>query len=368
MGLLNPTADAPPETVQSIAAQCLSSLTEDNDEVTSQILEQHTQFVPQLMRLKDNKSPAVRACACGTFVCSVGQCPVANPIAAVLHNLSLAPAEIENDLSDADILPTLTALLKLDLLSAKDEAALRATEIALEVIASVATSVGYELEPGAPIPDADFADEDAGGEEEEDQEMVDEIADLREDMDMTTVEDADVGSGTKVIQYLLETTGPAVVLLSGPLPDPLSRIRLRALAALNNVAWTLDAAIGSRPRAQHKWNWLVKAIWNTAVAPALTGNTADIVLADAVTGVAWAVAKASGGKPPDLLGAGAGGGTALHKLFIGLYQAATTDELRSKCVGVLGSLAMPQDRIDVNKVCVWHPPSQPASQADETPY
>ena len=46
---------------------------------------------------------------------------VVNPIAAVLHNLSLAPAEIENDLSDADILPTLTALLKLD------EAALRAT-------------------------------------------------------------------------------------------------------------------------------------------------------------------------------------------------------------------------------------------------
>ena len=75
MGLLNPTAGVPPENVQSIAAQCLSSLTEDNDEVTSQILEQHIQYVPQLMRLKGNKSPVVRACACGTFVCSVGKCP-----------------------------------------------------------------------------------------------------------------------------------------------------------------------------------------------------------------------------------------------------------------------------------------------------
>lgn len=255
---------------------------------------------------------------------------------------------------------------------------LRATEIALEVIASVATLVGYELEPGAPIPDADFIDQDAklvNGDDtgddgdDEDQEMVDEIADLREDMDMTTVEDnndVSVGRGTeKIIHYLLENTGPAVVLLSGPLPDSLSQIRLRALAALNNMAWTLDAAIGSRPRAQHKWNSLVKAIWNTAVAPTLTGNTADIALADAVSGVAWAVAKTSGGKL-DLLGTGAGE-AALHKSFIGLYQAATTDELRSKCVGVLGSLAMPQDRIDVNKVCDTRPGRQDTTLTKPNP-
>jgi len=39
----------------------------------------------------------------------------------------------------------------------------------------------------------------------------------------------------------------------------------------------------------------------------------------------------------------------VHKAFMGLYQAATNDELRSRCVGVLGALAMPQYRVEVNK-------------------
>jgi len=268
--------------------------------------------------------------------------------------------EIETDLTDALFLPNLTAYIKhtasLDLASydpsrssPEDVAGLRAAEIALEVVASVATSVGYELEGAVPPtakPEPEFVDENAPS-DDEDEQMVDDIEYLREDMDMTTVEDgSDLYRGTdKILQYLLETTTPAVILLSKPsLPAHLSKIQLRALAALNNIAWTLDAAVASRPRLSSKWRTHVKTIWSVVIAPILTGNTADIALADAVAGVAWAIAKASEGVL-DLQGG------VLHKSFIGLYQAATTDELRAKCVGILGCLAMPQDRIDVNKVC-----------------
>lgn len=232
-------------------------------------------------------------------------------------------------------------------------AGLRAAEIALEVVASIATSVGYELEdavPPAANPEPEFIDENAPS-DGEDEQMADDIEDLREDMDMTTVEDSsDLYSGAdKILQYLLESTTPAVILLCKPsLPASLTKIQLRALAALNNIAWTLDAAITSRPRLSSKWHSHVKTIWNVVIAPVLTANTADIALADAVAGVAWAVAKASEGVL-DLQGG------VLHKSFISLYQAATTDELRTKCVGILGCLAMPQDRIDVNKVCSLAP-------------
>jgi hypothetical protein len=280
---------------------------------------------------------------------------------AILHNLSLAPTEIETDLTDAQILPTLTAFVKYTATlnfssydpaktSPEDEAGLRAAEIALEVVASVATSAGYELEGAVPEtnPEPEFFSGD-GESGDEDDEMADDIAELREDMDMTTVEDnSDLYSGVdKILQYLLETTTPAVVLLSKPfLPASLSRIQLRALAALNNIAWTLDAAVASRPRLSSKWHSHAKTIWSVVIAPVISGNTADIALADAVTGVAWAVAKTSGGNL-DISGG------ALHKSFISLYQAATTDELRTKCVGVLGCLALPQEKIDVNKVCMY---------------
>lgn len=177
--------------------------------------------------------------------------------------------------------------------------------------------------------------------------MAEDMADLQEDMDMTTFEEtSDLYSGTdKIIQYLLETTTPIIIKLSAKLPESLGKITLRALSALNNIAWTLDAAVALRPRLTQKWQAHVKTIWRKVISPVLMGNTADIALADAVTGVAWAVAKASEGKL-ELLG-----GKALHKSFISLYQAAPTDDLKSKCVGVLGCLAMSQDQIEINKVC-----------------
>ncbi|KAA8904639.1 armadillo-type protein [Sphaerosporella brunnea] len=338
MGLLRPSINVP-ESIRSIVAQCLSSLTEDNDDLTSKIIEEQAHYVPQLIQLKEDKSPVIRMSAC-----------------AILHNLSLAPTEIETDLIDAQLLPTLTSFIKhtavLDFssynpaeTSPEDQAGLRAAQIALEVVASVATSAGYELDGAEPEanPDPEFI----GGVEsgDEDDEMADDIAELREDMDMTTVEDhSDLYSGVdKILQYLLETTTPAVILLSKPtLPTSLSHIQLRALAALNNIAWTLDAAVASRSRLSSKWRNHAQTIWNVVIEPVISGNTADITLADAVTGVAWAVAKAAGGNLEVQ-------GVALHKSFISLYRAATTDELRTKCVGVLGCLALPEEKLEVNK-------------------
>ena len=181
------------------------------------------------------------------------------------------------------------------------------------------------------------------------EEMADDMADLREDMDMTTFDEtSDLYSGKdKIVQFLLESVTPVVSKLATALPESLCKIQLRALAALNNIAWTMDSAVALRPRLAQKWNSHVKSIWRHVIAPVLSGNTADIALADAVTGVAWPLAKAATGKV-DLL---AGTSGALHKSFISLYQAAPSDDLRSKCVGVLGCLAMDQAHIDVNKVC-----------------
>jgi hypothetical protein len=283
-------------------------------------------------------------------------------ITAILHNVSLAPTELEHNLSDSQILPTLTAFVKytgsLDLTSydpskssREDEAGILATQVALEIIASIATALGYELEGAKSnaIPDPEFLDED---EEEMAHDGDGGISAFQEDMEMVTAGDDNDNLGSSgmegLTQYLLENTAPAVIILSRPLPAALSTIQLRALSALNNISWTLNAAIPSRSRLSKKWQKYTDTIWQTVVTPVLTVNTADVALAAAVTSVAWAAAKAAEGNV-DLHD------NTVHKAFMGLYQAATNDELRSRCVGVLGALAMPQDRIEVNKVS---PPPQ----------
>ena len=65
MGLLNVTGTVP-ESVRSLAAQFLSSLTEDNDALTSRFVDDQSEFVPILLQLTEDKSPMVRMCACGS--------------------------------------------------------------------------------------------------------------------------------------------------------------------------------------------------------------------------------------------------------------------------------------------------------------
>jgi hypothetical protein len=65
MGLLNPSAQVP-ENIKALSAQCLSSLTEDNDEFTVKLLGP-SNYIPQLLQLKDAESPVIRISACGTI-------------------------------------------------------------------------------------------------------------------------------------------------------------------------------------------------------------------------------------------------------------------------------------------------------------
>jgi hypothetical protein len=289
---------------------------------------------------------------------------------ATVHNLSLAPVHpSDQNISDARILPTLTAFLNytagLDLssydpstASKVDESGIKATEIALVVVASIATSLGYQLEnkKSRSNCDPEFEEDEENYEENGEpndaengsEDMMDNIEALQEDMEMIAA-DADLPpdmDGTKkTVQELLENTTLAIIRLSCPLPPHLSSIRLRALAALNNIALTLNFVISSSQSTMksEKWQAQCRTIWDSVVSPVLKNNTADVALADAVTGVAWATASSSSyGKQLD---------GDLYQSFISLYNAAIGDNLlRSKCVGVLGCLATSQDRIDINTV------------------
>jgi hypothetical protein len=75
MGLLKPSIIVP-ENIRSIAAQCLSSLTEDNDDLTSKIIDEQAHYVPQLIQLKDDKSPIIRMSACGVFSPRLSAAPI----------------------------------------------------------------------------------------------------------------------------------------------------------------------------------------------------------------------------------------------------------------------------------------------------
>lgn len=167
--------------------------------------------------------------------------------------------------------------------------------------------------------------------------MADDLADLREDMEMTAMSDSEASGADRLLYYLLESTAPIVLQLSKPTSN--ERISLRALAALTNIAWTLCNASTLFPRIQSKWITLSGKIWEVIVAPVVTGNTANAALADAITGVAWPLAKSSKQLPTG----------DIHKSFIGLYGVAASTELKTKCVGVLGALALNEERVDVNR-------------------
>ncbi|KAI5804977.1 hypothetical protein EDC01DRAFT_757614 [Geopyxis carbonaria] len=339
MGLLKPASKISDNT-KTIVVQCLSVLTDDNDDLTKSIIET-PEYVSIIISLKESNVPLIRMYTC-----------------AILHNLSLGPSEAETEVSDALVLPTVTSFIKytasLDLGSYspqnatnEDQAGFKAVQVALEVVVSIATALGYEMEgdPSSEEPLPEFTEDDGDDDDESNHKMGEVSDNMQEDIEMLTGDNeaGDIGSSASqsIIKYLLEITAPAVIMLSKPLPDSLNVVRLRALDALNNIAWTADAATTKSPGLSKKWRLNANEIWTNVVTPVLAANTANIELAEAITGVAWAIVKNSRGYV-DL-------GHDQHKAFIGLYQAATGDKLRSKCVGVLGCLAMAQKTIEINK-------------------
>ena len=231
-----------------------------------------------------------------------------------------------------------------------EQKALIFKQLVLEILASIATEATDGVLEGALVAgqgdEADLMSED--GKDAAAPEELDES--LRADMEMVVGDESNqesLGSaeGT-VLHYLIMSTGPVLLSIvksgaGGSLP-----IHTRALGVLNNIAWTVDATLSEESGLWERWQKLAHEIWQSCVTPVLVANTADVELAEAVTGLAWAVSKSMRGNLDVSQGE--------HRAFVSLYHAANTDELRTKCVGVLGCLGLVQGRIDINQVFTLH--------------
>jgi hypothetical protein len=63
MGLLNEASHSPTETKAGVV-QCLSSLTDDNDEIIERLLEA-SEYVSLLIKMQGSESPLIRMSSCG---------------------------------------------------------------------------------------------------------------------------------------------------------------------------------------------------------------------------------------------------------------------------------------------------------------
>lgn len=302
------------------------------------------------MSLRTSDIPLVRVCACAT-----------------LHNISLGPESDIPNLSDNLLLSTLTSYIKhiatSDLSSynpitssSTDKDSIRATEIALDTVGSIATSLGYDIEEAAGNGEAELEHEDLSGSgDESDAEMGDagddeELDDdLRDDMAMVTVSDdegSDDDSGassSSTARHLLDQTLPLLSRLSLASTPSLKPLRVRALLAMNNVAWTASSLANEYASFTKRWVPRAQEMWKSVVTPVFAESPMDVEVAEAVTGAAWAIAKSLNGRV-EL-------SQKQHHEFVALYRAEmATDVLKVNCVGVLGCLAMMQDNLDVNKV------------------
>jgi len=243
-------------------------------------------------------------------------------------------------------------------------------ETLTSIIASLQDDIGGEIPDEVPIPDADFMDEDseeeveigtdknedeADEESEEGDESMDEEA-MLEDMAMVTAvdrddsEEANDASSVSPTAHLIEVAIPLLLPFCAPqnYSSNSLAIQIRAINCLNNISWTSITAPPKPSPLSQSFHKQALTIWTSIVVPILRSNTANIELAEAVTGLSWAIAKALGGKLPISQPINEGG-VGEHKIFMSLYNAATTDDLRTRCVGVLGCLGLAPGRIDVNK-------------------
>ncbi|RAL65731.1 hypothetical protein DID88_005399 [Monilinia fructigena] len=139
-----------------------------------------------------------------------------------------------------------------------------------------------------------------------------------------------------------------------------------ALAALNNIAWTVSSIDFSKSHLgslQKAWAILAQRIWDEVVYRVLASNTANIELAASITSIAWAVSKSVQGRIQIRADE--------HRKFMALYHASKGFEtpadskvpkkdaedlddsafqsLGVKCIGVLGSLALEPAPIELNR-------------------
>jgi hypothetical protein len=367
-----------PNEIQGEVLSCLATLAEDNRPLVEGIVE-NGDWLKRLMQIKDSGEPT-NVSACG-----------------VLHNIfttmqwSDHKTPIEGA-SDATLIPTLVHTLETALpLSNGDtthSSLDQVLQLALEIIASISTSLQEVLEHGhehdykneeefkgfddEPVDvdemdaDGDDADDEDKEEEEgdaEDSEM--NMDEIEADMELVTgdISEDDNPSEELTLEHLIRDAVPKILplaRLSSTLVN--NTIQSSALSALNNIAWTIssiDFSMGHLNSIKKFWSTLAQQIWREIISPVLASNTADIELASAITSIAWAVSRSVQGAiklQPDE-----------QRKFMALYQASKSldstngsskkaeDEpdafqsLGVKSIGVLGSLALHPCPVPLNR-------------------
>ncbi|KAK7956080.1 uncharacterized protein PG986_005302 [Apiospora aurea] len=365
------SCDAATNDVVNGALSCMMTLSEDNRQFVERILgDDQTKCFKQLLVYKSGRSlRAVLACGILHNIFSTMQWDDANPGREKSTDATLIPA-----LSDALESPQGNQAN-----GTGGNDTVEILQLALEIIASIGTSIQESLEKGerAEIDDAlgvdakdgdmdmdaddgdDDDDNDEDGEGEEDEMDDDEI-----EADMGLVTGADDGldevSGIDdlpTLKLLMHKAIPQIIKTAHSTQsteETTSLIRTHALTALNNIAWTvscLDFSEDSNAAIQKAWSPIAQIIWKETVAHVLASDTSDVGLATIVTSLAWAIARALRQETPLLGGE--------HQKFISLYHASKNlpveDEedpfqsLGVKCLGVLGQLALDPAPIELNR-------------------
>ncbi|PQE10244.1 ARM-like repeat-containing protein [Rutstroemia sp. NJR-2017a WRK4] len=377
--------DDAPTGIQNEALSCLAALTEDNKALAEFITEQGD-WLNLLVRLKDSGGfQAVASCG-------------------VLHNIFSNMNTNEQGTSvkgasDAILLPKLVETIQ----QAHDQTSNnganganghtahsspdRILQMALEITASIATSLQEALELANGKEEefegfGDEADDEVGDDIGEDEDDLDEAAmsdsddpemtqeEIEADMDMVLGDDQDdeeTSDDQDTLHQLVRIACPAVIMVARPSQNMnSSEVQSQALAALNNIAWTVSSIDFSQSHLsslQNIWTGLAQRIWDEVISPVLSSNTADIELATAITSIAWAVCRSVQGRIT--LRADE------HRKFMALYHAskniATPAEspvakkdaenlddtffqaLGVKCIGVLGRLALDPAPVELNR-------------------
>ncbi|KUJ16197.1 uncharacterized protein LY89DRAFT_617265 [Mollisia scopiformis] len=370
-----------PSELRHEVLSCMMALTEDNKDVAQQIVDSSDEF-KLLLNIKDSERyESVTACG-------------------ILHNIFGAMQWFDHNTplegtSDAILIPVLTK--HMDQIQASNGAnghsqhssPDQVLQLALEITASIASGLqealehgsrnekefeGFEDEPTGDAVDemdADVDDEAEDGEEHDvdgDHEMnEDEI-----DADMALVigdgpsEDENLGEEL-TLDHLIQIATPKIIVLAQQTLAASNAYgnKNHALAALNNIAWTvssIDFSTGHLEKLKRAWISSAQSIWNDIISFVLASNTADVELASAVTSLAWAVAKS--------IRSTIRVEKEEQRKFMALYQASKGMSLGSqsngakaggedvvdafqglgvKCIGVLGTLALDPAPIALNR-------------------
>lgn len=377
--------DHTPAELEIEVLSCLIALTEDNKPLAKQIVDNDSKLKRLILAKESREAKAVAACG-------------------VLHNVFTTMQWYDHNTpiegcSDAMLIPVLVQSMDVQQSNGSNghsdhSSPDRILQLAVEVVASIATCLQEALEHGSQhekefhgfdddsaevkheMKDVDHEsvklkdeDDDDSNIKDEDDEMDDDdrsmnSEEIEADMDMVTgdgpEEDSDPAEEA-TLDRLVRNAAPKLLRLAR-MDDP---IQPYALSALNNIAWTIssiDFSTGHLDSLQKFWSSLTHRIWNEIITLVLASNTANIELASSVTSLAWAVARSVQGVVPIQ--------PEEHRKFMALYQASRSlkepeeqngsrkgseepgdafQGLGVKAMGVLGRLALNPAPVELNR-------------------